>query len=159
MNPRLLPMLLVLAGCFLEGPVVVERPKPKGPPVPIVNPDYVVFRAVSETPLPDGREATVYGRTVYYREDERILDLRHLDPRTVELEDDSIVINTMPEGDPLLQNWTTAHVGQMLGIFIDGKLIAAPRIMSKISDTVVLTGDFGREEAAAIAARLRRGGA
>jgi preprotein translocase subunit SecD len=46
------------------------------------------------------------------------------------------------------------NIGKIAAIFIDGKLVVAPVIRAKFSDTVVIAGDFSREEAERIARAL-----
>ncbi|MDB2687542.1 protein kinase [Mariniblastus sp.] len=49
---------------------------------------------------------------------------------------------------------TKKNVGQLLAIFFDGKLISAPRIMSPISSSGTVSGDFSKEELESIAAAI-----
>ena len=126
-----------------------------GPAIRIVDPDFVVLRAVSRDP----------GVGTYsFNPSERILDLRHLDPRTAKLEEPRpnlyvISIRTTDEGDRRLGAWTSANLQKQLGIFVDNRLVSAPIIQSRITDMIVLDGDFTKSEAEEILARLRRGGA
>ena len=59
----------------------------------------------------------------------------------------------MASGDKL-STITKNNVGQMLAVFIDGKLNSAPRIMSRISSMGTLTGDFNKEELEPIVAAI-----
>jgi hypothetical protein len=156
-------MMLVLANCDrFVGEVTV---KPAGKPVPVVNPDYVILRPVSTAPMPGASDATIYGGTIYFRASDRILDLRHFDVSTAKLEDGSrresyvISIHTTPEGSQLLRAWTSSHLEEQLGVFLDGRLISAATIKSSIDEMIVLDGEFTKPEAEAIMRRLHQGGA
>ncbi len=53
--------------------------------------------------------------------------------------------------------YTEANIGQRAAIVVDGIVISAPTIQSKISDTGVITGATSQEEAADLALNLRAG--
>ena len=161
----LLAITLVAFSCdgFI-GDFGVRFKRPRGPTIPIVQPDYVVLRPVSETPSPGAGFAVDLGRTLYFNESERVLDLRHLDPRTAEIDrrqDGTYVvwISTTDVGDELLGNWTAANVERQVGVFVDGKLICAPVVKSRITGGIVIEAQLTNEQASQIVARLRRGGA
>ena len=151
-------VVLTLASCDrFVGEVAVK-------PVPVVNPDYVILRPVSTTPTPGASDATIYGRTIYFRASDRILDLRHLDAGTAKLDtarSDSYVvsIHTTPEGKHLLRAWTSSNLEGQLGVFLDGRLIAAPTIKSTIDEMIILDGEFTKAEADAVMRQLHHGGA
>ena len=135
------------------------------PPIPVSNPDYLVLRPLLTTAAADSVAATLDGNAMYYRPSECILDLRQLDLRTAQVQKGSgpvrqygIWIRTTDDGAKRLGTWTAAHVHQQLGIFVDGRLLAAPTVTSEIREMVVVAGlDQGQAET--IARRLRRGGA
>jgi preprotein translocase subunit SecD len=57
-----------------------------------------------------------------------------------------------------LEEFTAAHVGDALGIVIDGKLISAPVINSAIpGGTAVIQGNFTEQEARGLAAQIGSG--
>lgn len=134
----------------------------RGPQVAITNADYLVLRPVAPTPTAGSTPATVYEQTVYYDPTARIMDLRHFDPRTAQLEQFgttyAVSIRPTPEGDEILGTWTSANVGRQLGLFVDGKLAAAPYVRSKITSMIIIESDFTKAGAEAVIARLRRGG-
>ena len=68
-------------------------------------------------------------------------------------------IETTPEGSKLLGAWTSANLQKHLGIFLDNRLVAAPRIKSKIDGMIVIEDEFTKAQAEAVVARLKRGGA
>ena len=53
--------------------------------------------------------------------------------------------------------YTEANIGQRAAIVVDGIVISAPTIQSKISDTGRITGAASQEEAADLALNLRAG--
>lgn len=62
------------------------------------------------------------------------------------------------EGDKLFGDITGANVGKSLGIFLDGKLISAPTVKTKITGgTAVISGGFTIDEAKALSRRLNAG--
>ena len=61
------------------------------------------------------------------------------------------------EGTRIFREFTAKHIGDRLAAIIDGKVITAPVIQSKIGRNGQITGDFTREEAANTAVQLRSG--
>lgn len=62
------------------------------------------------------------------------------------------------EGAKLFGDITKAHVGEQLGIFLDGDLISAPVINEPITGgTAIISGNFALEEARALAQNLSFG--
>lgn len=62
------------------------------------------------------------------------------------------------EGAKLFEEITTAHTGRALAIFLDGKVVSAPRINEPISGgTAVITGQFTPEEAKELVRNLNFG--
>jgi preprotein translocase subunit SecD len=142
----------------------VDVREPAGPPIKIADPDFVVLRSVSTEAVQGAQSATLNQQTLYFNLGERILDLRHLDPRTARVEGPRsnayvVSIHTTDEGDKLLGAWTSANLEKQLGIFVGNRLISAPFIKSKITGMIVLDGDFTQRQAEELLARLRRGGA
>ncbi|HEV7242167.1 MAG TPA: hypothetical protein VGQ36_23250 [Thermoanaerobaculia bacterium] len=158
----LLVVLLVLGCDGFVGEVRID--KPRGAPVAIADADYLILRPVSTAPGPGLTAATVHGQTVYYNPTTRIMDLRHLDPRTAKVDEGRagthvVPIETTPEGDRLLGTWTSANLEKQLGVFLDGRLISAPHIRTKITGMIVVEDELTKDRAEAILARLQRGGA
>jgi preprotein translocase subunit SecD len=135
-----------------------------GAPIKIVDSNYVVVRPVYDTAMPGSVTSTVYGHDVWFLPSERILDLRNLDARTAKVSTSPdgtfmVWIETTPEGSKLLGAWTSANLQKHLGIFLDNRLVAAPRIKSKIDGMIVIEDEFTKAQAEAVVARLKRGGA
>ena len=61
------------------------------------------------------------------------------------------------EGAKVFREFTGANIGHRLAAIIDGKVITAPVIQSKIGRNGEITGDFTREEANNTAIQLRSG--
>ncbi|MBP6881754.1 MAG: protein translocase subunit SecD [Candidatus Pacebacteria bacterium] len=62
------------------------------------------------------------------------------------------------EGAKLFADITRAHVGEQLGIFLDGELLSAPTINEAIvGGTAIISGDFTMEEARSLAENLSFG--
>lgn len=62
------------------------------------------------------------------------------------------------EGQELFKNITTENVGRIVGIFLDGSLISAPRVNEPIiGGNAVISGNFGIQEAKLLSQRLNAG--
>ncbi len=62
------------------------------------------------------------------------------------------------EGTKLFGNITSANVGRLLAIFLDGQLISAPVINDKITDgTAIISGNFSAEQAKEMVRNLNLG--
>ncbi|MFI5315518.1 MAG: protein translocase subunit SecD [Myxococcota bacterium] len=61
------------------------------------------------------------------------------------------------DGAKIFRDFTGANIGKRLAAIIDGTVITAPVIQSKIGRTGEITGDFTREEASNTAIKLRSG--
>lgn len=154
-------LIQLVIGCDgFVGDVQIGR----GPEIAIVDADYLILRPILPPQSPGSTTATVHGQTVCYDPTTRIMDLRHFDPRTAKVEEARagtyvVSIETTPEGDRLLGTWTSANVQKQLGVFLDGRLIFAPHIQTKITGMIVIEDELTKARAEAIVARLRRGGA
>lgn len=63
-----------------------------------------------------------------------------------------------PTGSQIFREFTTNHIGQILAILIDKRILSAPSIQNAISDGQgVITGNLSLEEASSLAAQLRSG--
>ena len=65
-----------------------------------------------------------------------------------------VEITLKDEGARKLSELSLLHLMQPLAILVDGKLVAAPRILSQISRKAGISGNFNREQAERIAAGI-----
>jgi preprotein translocase subunit SecD len=139
----LMPLALLMACQSAE----TNLQQPQGPPIEVVEPQYLVIRPLSQdgTPL------------------EPLLNLSHFDMRTAEvLASESggmygVSIEPTPDGEKILSGWTAANIGKQLGVYLDGKLVSSPIIETRISSMILVQAE-NKEHAAQIVARMRRGG-
>ncbi|MCA9359844.1 protein translocase subunit SecD [Candidatus Kaiserbacteria bacterium] len=69
-----------------------------------------------------------------------------------------VTVTFSPEGSDLFAEITKAHVGEQLGIFLDGEMLSAPVINEPITGgTAVISGNFELEEARSLAKNLSFG--
>ncbi|HEC21736.1 MAG TPA: protein translocase subunit SecD [Chloroflexi bacterium] len=69
-----------------------------------------------------------------------------------------VAFTLTPEGSELFGEYTSNHVGDILGIVLDGVVISSPRISSAITGGQgVIEGDFDLETATRLATQLRYG--
>lgn len=68
-----------------------------------------------------------------------------------------IQFNLTGEGSAQFYEYTRTHIGQPLVIVLDGRVLSAPVINAAISDSGVITGQFGQEEAESLAVQMRYG--
>ncbi len=69
-----------------------------------------------------------------------------------------VIMEFTPEGRETFAQHTGAHVNEILGIVLDGRVISTPQINERIdSDSSMITGDFTRQEATSLAIQLRYG--
>ncbi len=66
----------------------------------------------------------------------------------------SVGVRFTDQGSSRMAAATRAHIGRPVAIVLDGVVLAAPVVRSPIGDSAVLTGDFTRAQAEAIANRL-----
>jgi protein-export SecD/SecF family membrane protein len=91
-----------------------------------------------------------------------ILTGKDLDPRAVGVSFDErnrpqINFGWEPEGARVFGEFTEANIGQNLAIVLDGVVLSAPRINSRITDRGVITGTFTLAEARDIVTKLKYG--
>lgn len=60
-------------------------------------------------------------------------------------------------GAATLKDFSSAHIGDAMGIVLDGTLLSAPRLLETVSETAVITGDFTRDETIILAEQLNTG--
>ena len=129
--------------------------------------EYVVVRSVTEAPDADHKirvPVETYGddglTTIDgYATEHDLLDTRHYDLANVRLKRSvsfMVIVPLTDVGRQVLGDWTSHHVGERLGIYVDGKLVAAPMIHFEVSESFAITWQFSEDEAEQIAERLRQ---
>lgn len=109
----------------------------------------------------DGLEAvsdTQTGRTLYLSR-ELILNDSDVRSASVRPAGDTwqVELTLTPDGAAKLADATSVHLNQPLAILVDGELVSAPIVRSRISGGMaVITGRFTEPEAMALAADLSR---
>ena len=146
-----------------SGPVAPIAPTRTGS-LRIVNPEFIVLRPLEHQPVPGAVLASINGSQLYFKASERILDLRQLAPETADVRPGPagtfmVLIETTPEGAKALRTWTSTHLNQQIGVFLENRLIAAPVIKSVLDSIIVVEGGFTRAKAEEVKQRLLRGGA
>lgn len=59
-----------------------------------------------------------------------------------------------PEGAERMREWSSRSIGRRLALLVDGEVLATPRIMETVSDTVVMSGLFTELQARRMAAQM-----
>lgn len=83
--------------------------------------------------------------------------LRTAIPSSDQLGQPQISFELTSEGSTLFGEYTAANIGKPLAIVLDGKVLSAPTIQSRITDSGVITGRFTNEEAESLAVQMRYG--
>lgn len=136
--------------------------------MPVRDPSYVVVRTIR--PGADS-EHTIFvdlpmaGGGRGFASTEPLLDLRAFDlgraefagGRTSIVGEAALWLPLKPEERPRLAQWVAHGSGELLGIFLDGRLVAAPRVRDAIGG--ILLPVPGKAEGDRVLARLRNGGA
>lgn len=68
-----------------------------------------------------------------------------------------IQLELQAEFVPIFAAFTDAHIGQPLAILLDGRLLSAPTIQTKLEQSVLITGNFTEAEARQLEAQLISG--
>jgi preprotein translocase subunit SecD len=140
--------LLSAFGCNVQS-------EPQGPPV------TVEFRPAVETPG-DGLKEFVdpfSGKPIYIR-DEVVLgneDIRDAKAHNTGDSGWAITLFIEDEAAARFEETTQGLLGKKIAIFLDDTLVSAPTIQSPISSTVMIVGDFTKEETARLVDGIRAG--
>jgi preprotein translocase subunit SecD len=72
----------------------------------------------------------------------------------------TLMVELEPAAQRSFAKLTTRHVGEVVDLLIDGKVVSSPRVQTPIlGPSLVISGEFSATEAAALAQRLSRGDA
>jgi preprotein translocase subunit SecD len=109
-------------------------------------------RAANEAGNPEPRfYAVEKRRTVTGR------DLRNARPALGQMNQPIVEFSLTPDGGKAFSTLTGEHVGSGLAIVLDGTVVSAPRINSRISDNGIIEGSFTQKEVEDLSTVLRSG--
>jgi preprotein translocase subunit SecD len=103
---------------------------------------------------------TISSTTVDSREWHTVMTGKELKTAGVELQNSDYVVafELSGNGATTFSDFTSTHVGQVLAIVLDNKIISAPKISTAITDGKgIITGNFTRDSANQLAVQLRYG--
>jgi preprotein translocase subunit SecD len=99
--------------------------------------------------------------TKYYAVEKRPVitgrDLRTARPGVGPFNDPIVAFEVKPEATATFAEATGANIGSRLAIVLDGRVVSAPTINARISDSGIIEGGFTREQAQDLAIMLRSG--
>ena len=84
-------------------------------------------------------------------------DLRNARPTLDEYNQPAVSFSLKPDGAVKFGNATGQNVGRALAIILDGRVVSAPRIESRITDEGRISGSFTQQEAQDLVLTLRSG--
>ena len=84
-------------------------------------------------------------------------DLRNARPATGNMNQPIVEFSLTPDGAKSFSTMTGEHVGTGLAIVLDGQVVSAPKINSRISDSGIIEGSFTQKEVEDLSTVLRSG--
>jgi preprotein translocase subunit SecD len=84
-------------------------------------------------------------------------DLRNARPALGQMNQPIVEFSLTPDGAKSFSTLTGEHVGSGLAIVLDGQVVSAPRINSRISDSGIIEGSFTQKEVEDLSTVLRSG--
>ncbi len=108
----------------------------------------------------DEISGAVTGKQYYLVEKQRVItgrDLKTARPGQGRLGEPVVNFSLTAEGSKLFGDATGANIGTGLAIILDGKVVSAPRINAKITDSGVIEGNFTQQEVDDLTTTLRSG--
>ncbi|MDP9121972.1 MAG: protein translocase subunit SecD [Acidobacteriota bacterium] len=108
----------------------------------------------------DRRTHTVTGKEYYAVERRRTVtgrDLRTARPSQGQFNEPVVNFTLTPDGSKAFADLTGSSVGRGLAIVLDGRVVSAPVVKSKISDSGVIEGGFDQKGAEDLSTTLRSG--
>jgi hypothetical protein len=138
-------------------------------PVVVRDPNYLVVRPIRREPDADHTipvDLPYSGGGQGFASATPLFDLTSFDLRRVEyaggrtsvVGEAAIWLPLTPEGSRRLQEWSASHIGEQLGMFLKGRLVAAPVVRSAVSGGLPLAV-AGKTEGDRVLRELRGGGA
>lgn len=116
-------------------------------------------RVADTVPAPGTREAidTGAGRTIHLHRDVVLTNDDIAGTRVVALPTGfGVEVELTTAGAARMRSVTTAHVGRLLAILVDGSVLAAPRVTSPFEQLGIISGDYTKDEAERLAEGIRR---
>lgn len=164
---RAIPRLAAMVAAALMSFACVGR---RSDPVPVRDPNYMVARPIRRDADAEHTirvDLPMAGGGYGFASSTPLLDMNSLDlgraeftgGRTSVVGSATIWVPLKPEANPRLVEWSrrAAANGEMLGIFIRGKLVAAPRLTSAVSGGIIIPVP-SKSEGDVILGALRSGG-
>jgi preprotein translocase subunit SecD len=108
----------------------------------------------------DPATGKLLGQTFYALEKRRVItgrDLRSANPSRGQLGQPVVQFMLSADGARAFGEATGANVGRGLAIVLDGKVVSAPRINSRITDSGIIEGDFSDQAVQDLVTTLRSG--
>ncbi len=144
-----------------EGSATPEQatPSPASPTPEATNPPASATPSPEATPSSSSEATPSPENKVYHT----VLTGAALDPARIIVRQDQvgkfmIEFALKPEAKQIFADYTSTHIGQVLAIVLDGRVISTPVIQSAITEgSGVITGNFTEESANALAIQLRYG--
>jgi preprotein translocase subunit SecD len=134
-------------------------PLPSTPTPEATNTPASTTPSPEVTPTPSPEATPAPENKVYHT----VLTGAALDPARIVVRQDQvgkfmIEFALKPEAKQIFADYTSTHIGQVLAIVLDGRVISTPVIQSAITEgSGVITGNFTEESANALAIQLRYG--
>jgi len=116
---------------------------------------------IAEDELGPGLKEVEFGRTGkrFYLHDEVLVNQTDVDSAFVTMQNDRWAVELMltAEGSRKFEQLTEVNVGKRCAMFLNGKLVSAPRIMAPIRvGRAIVASDFDEAEARRVARNLSR---
>jgi len=146
-----------------------RKPDTTSAPVAVRNPDYLVVRSIqreADAEHMDRVELPYSGAGYGFASSVALLDLNSVDlgavafagGRTSIAGEATLWLPLTPEASRRLADWSSRHAGEYLGIYLEGRLVAAPRIDGAPGGGIPLRVKSKRD-GDRVLEELRRGGA
>jgi len=84
-------------------------------------------------------------------------DLKNANPSSGQFNQPVVAFHLTAEGGRMFGEATGANVGRGLAILLDGKVVSAPRINSRITDSGIIEGSYTQQEVQDLVTTLRSG--
>lgn len=119
----------------------------------------VEFRLAEDQPAEGLEEATVPDQVdKIYLHSATVLTRQDIVKAEVQTDDNqrySILLTFSAKGAEKISQATEDNIGKRLAVVVDGKVITAPTIRTKIAASAIVTGRFKKTEAEQLAATMR----